>query len=73
MEVIKDTENRVYCNNITGIYEKQFSITFYFPSGLQKSLLQLLKITLFTLFKNFKNYIICPVIFELSGLHIFSL
>lgn len=45
MEMLQDTENRVYCNSVTGIYEKQFAITFTFPIGLQTSSLQLLKIT----------------------------
>lgn len=44
MEMLQGIEKRVYCNSITGIYDKQFTAIFTLPSGLH--LLQLLKITL---------------------------
>lgn len=46
MEMPQGIEKRVYCNNITGIYDKQFTPIVTLPSGLQAHILELFKIAL---------------------------
>lgn len=46
MEMLQGIEKMVCCNNITGIYGKQFTAIVTLPSGLQAHILQMLKILL---------------------------